>query len=239
MATVSKPRNSPPGPILPPPLPKAMGDKAGKTVTATVAARRKPSQGKFLPVAFAISASSIAFYTLPSPPFEGVDALMPIVIWVAIITGFLMYRRNVRNNAEHVLLLQSLSGQYASLVQVIGATMASKATIGDERPEDSTWSIKKDGIERIFEPGRILRVNDTKNGAEHIYTYAEDGTVTCDVYQGDIRRYCIRSSVHGAPLKGIVYGDDGQVKVEYEYNIAGQLSSRMEAATVDSHQSPN
>lgn len=90
-------------------------------------------------------------------------------------------------------------------------------------PQASQWVLKKDSIEKIFEPGRITCVTDGNSDTVIDYKYTDSGEIECITRVGGNVRSTTVFSAYGAPLRGMLHGDDGEPTKVFTYDRLGQV----------------
>ena len=83
----------------------------------------------------------------------------------------------------------------------------------------------------MFNQGHLTKAVDTANSTEAVFEYQEAGTFTSQVLIAGVPRYRIHSTALGAPLEGLLCGEDGTPEVRFEYDQMGQVAKRERVAT--------
>ncbi|OGV64596.1 MAG: hypothetical protein A3K19_29665 [Lentisphaerae bacterium RIFOXYB12_FULL_65_16] len=136
-----------------------------------------------------------------------------------------------QDTAEGVLAAHAAAAQSNGAVQVLTQALLRLRQAAGDIPTNREWTLEDSGVRQVFEPGRLKKVVDTANATETVFEYQEDGTVTSQVLIAGVPRYRIHSTALGAPLEGLLCGEDGTPEVRFEYDQMGQVAKRERVAT--------
>jgi hypothetical protein len=87
--------------------------------------------------------------------------------------------------------------------------------------EHGSWILEHQGNKKIFQPGKIVQVDDANN-TQSIFNYNED-EVSCEVKSGDVIKSKLIFFPNGAPKSGIVFKEGKAVK-EFRYDELGNVA---------------
>ncbi|MDD3155725.1 MAG: hypothetical protein PHS41_12745 [Victivallaceae bacterium] len=116
--------------------------------------------------------------------------------------------------------LNEVSGRLETHFALLRGAGFLNAALAHPEPDSDLKPPKK-----IFQDGKLVRVEDDDRREVLEYNYEKDGTILCRTYQDGKLGFEIRYSSYGAPLEGKHFAKDGSVAAHYQYDELGQVKS--------------